>query len=375
MADASKQGLSCHPMSAPIGFGCSGLGNLYEVIPDAVADATLDEAWQRRLPLFRHLAVLWLRPERIARRAFPALRAAERLHPVDQGRPLYDAVARPPHEKLHWAGPLALRPVFDYSYDGIMRSIEQSIVRLGFEQIDIFLIHDVDRWTHGEAFPRMFAQAMEGAYRALDELRRHGHVKAIGVGLNEADVASDFLRAGDFDCIMLAGRYTLLDQSALDEFLPLAQSRGVDVFMAGVFNSGVLAKPNMKDVTYDYAAAPDEIVARARRIAAICNEFNVPLQAAAIQFPRGHAAVKTVVLGMSKPDRIRQNMGWFSMKIPPALWSRLKAERLIRAGRAAARMRSGRPVQRNSGPWPIWRRSGAMAKPLRRSAGHDPFSP
>jgi len=110
----------------------------------------------------------------------------------------------------------------------------------------------------------------------------------------------------------------------------VAQSRGVDVPMAGIFNSGVLAKPNMKDVTYDYATAPDEIVARAQRIAAICNEFNVPLQAAAIQFPRGHAAVKTVVLGMSKPDRIHQNMNWFSMKIPPALWDRLKAEGLIR---------------------------------------------
>ena len=166
--------------------------------------------------------------------------------------------------------------------------------------------------------------------QTLDELRRHGHVKAIGAGINESDVAADFIRAGDFDCIMLAGRYTLLDQSALDEFLPLAQSRGVDVFMAGVFNSGVLAKPNAKGVTYDYAVAPDEIVLRAKRIAAICEEFNVPLQAAAIQFPRGHTAVKTVVLGMSNPDRVRQNMSWFSMKIPPALWGRLKAEGLIR---------------------------------------------
>src|SRR5215831_736433 len=143
----------------------------------------------------------------------------------------------------------------------------------------------------------------EGAYRALDDLRKHGSVKAIGVGINEADVAADFLRAGDFDCVMLAGRYTLLDQSALDVFMPLAKSRGVDVFMAAVFNSGVLAKPTAKDVTYDYAVASDEIVGRARRIAAICGEFNVPIQAAAIQFPQGYPAVKTVVLGMSKPDR------------------------------------------------------------------------
>jgi D-threo-aldose 1-dehydrogenase len=233
-------------------------------------------------------------------------------------------------DKMHWAGPLELLPVFDYSYDGVMRSIEQSVIRLGFEQIDVLFIHDVDRWTQGKDFPRTFAAAMEGAYRALDDLRKHGSVKAIGVGINEADVAADFLRAGDFDCVMLAGRYTLLDQSALDVFMPLAKSRGVDVFMAAVFNSGVLAKPTAKDVTYDYAVASDEIVGRARRIAAICGEFNVPIQAAAIQFPRGYPAVKTVVLGMSKPDRIRQNLNWFSMKIPSALWDRLKEERLIR---------------------------------------------
>ena len=192
MADASKQGLSCHPMSAPIGYGCSGLGNLYEVVPDAVADATLAEAWQAGYRYFDTSPFygFGLSELRVGR----FLRSVPRrdfILSTKVGRymtPLRGA----PHDKLHWAGPLALRPVFDYSYDGIMRSIEQSIVRLGFEQIDILLIHDVDRWTHGEAFPRMFAQAMEGAYRALDELRRQGHVKAIGVGVNEADVGLGF---------------------------------------------------------------------------------------------------------------------------------------------------------------------------------------
>jgi D-threo-aldose 1-dehydrogenase len=330
MTEAGKQGLSCHPMSMPIGYGCSGLGNLYEVIPDAEADATLAEAWRVGYRYFDTSPFYGygLSELRVGR----FLRSVPRqdfILSTKVGRYMTPLRGRP-HQKLHFAGPLEMQSVFDYSYEGIMRSIEQSIIRLGFEQIDIFLIHDVDRWTHGKEFRRMFATAMEGAYRALDELRRQGYVKAIGVGINESDVASDFIRAGDFDCIMLAGRYTLLDQSALDEFLPLAQSRGVDVLMAGVFNSGVLARPNAKDVTYDYAVAPDEIVSRAKRIAAICDEFNVPLQAAAIQFPRGHVVVKTVVLGMSKPDRVRQNMSWFSMKIPSALWSRLKAERLIR---------------------------------------------
>ena len=330
MADPSENNLTCHPMSIPIGYGTSGLGNLYEVIPDAVADATLAEAWQAGFRYFDTspfygFGLSELRVGRflrsVPRESFILSTKVGRYMTPPRGEPV---------DKLHWAGPLELRPVFDYSYDGIMHSIEQSIIRLGFERIDIFLIHDVDRWTHGKEFPRRFAAAMEGAYRALDELRRHGHVKAIGVGINEADVAAEFIRAGNFDCIMLAGRYTLLDQSALDVFLPLAQSRGVDVFMAGIFNSGVLAKPNAKGVTYDYAVASDEIVGRAKRIAAICGEFDVPLQAAAIQFPRGHSAVKTVVLGMSKPERIRQNLDWFSMKIPPTLWNWLKEEQLIR---------------------------------------------
>jgi len=330
MVQVRKQGLSCHPMSVPIGYGCSGLGNLYELIPDETADATLAEAWRAGYRYFDTspfygFGLSELRVGRFLR----SVPREEFILSTKVGRYMTPLRGRTP-DKLHFAGPLELQPVFDYTYDGVMRSIEQSIVRLGFERIDIFLIHDVDRWTHGKEFPRIFAAAMEGAYRALDELRRHGHVKAIGVGMNEADVGSDFIRAGDFDCIMLAGRYTLLDQSALDEFLPLAESRGVDVFMAGVFNSGVLARPNAKDVTYDYAVAPDEIVSRARRIGAICEEFKVPLQAAAIQFPRGHKAVKTVVLGMSKPERLQQNMSWYSTAIPPALWSRLKAERLIR---------------------------------------------
>jgi D-threo-aldose 1-dehydrogenase len=211
-----------------------------------------------------------------------------------------------------------------------MRSIEQSIARFGFERIDILFIHDVDRWTHGREFPRMFAAAIEGAYRALDELRQHSHVKAIGFGVNEADIATDFFRASDFDCALLAGRYTLLDQRALDDFLPLAQSRGVDVFVGGVFNSGVLAAPTLKGVTYDYAAASDEILKRARRIAEVCGEFGVPLPAAAIHFSRSHPAVKTLLLGMNTPERVRQNFEWFSMANPSALWTRLKDERLIR---------------------------------------------
>ena len=227
MSEAGGQSLSCHPMSVPIGYGASGLGNLYEAIPDSLADATLKEAWDVGYRYFDTSPFygFGLSELRVGRFLRNMLRS-DFILSTKVGRYIAPLRGRS-FDRMHWAAPLELKPVFDYSYDGIMRSIEQSIVRLGFEHIDILLIHDVDRWTHGEEFPRMFAAAMEGGYRALDELRRHGHVKAIGFGVNETDVAMDFLRAGDFDCALLAGRYTLLDQRALDDFLPLALSRGV----------------------------------------------------------------------------------------------------------------------------------------------------
>ena len=323
--------LSAHPMAARVGFGTSGLGNLYEVISDAAADGTLAQAYRNGIRYFDTSPFYGF--------GLSELRVGRFLRNLDRSTFLLSSkvgrtITLPrgePVDKLHWAGPLDLKPVFDYSYAGVMHSIEQSVIRLGFESIDILLIHDVDRWTHGSRFPGMFAAAMDGAYRALAELRAAGHVKAIGVGVNEADVAADFVRAGDFDCVMLAGRYTLLDQVALDVFLPLAESRGVEVFAAAVFNSGILARmPPYRTAMYDYAEATDEVVDRATRIAAICTRHGVPLQAAAVQFPLGHPAVKTVVLGWSVPEHVGQSLAWLDMAIPPALWEELKAERLIR---------------------------------------------
>ncbi|MGD1036820.1 MAG: aldo/keto reductase [Roseiarcus sp.] len=317
-------------MSVRVGFGASGLGNLYRVISDADADATLAEAYAKGIRYFDTspfygFGLSELRVGRFLRTldrdAFLLSSKVGRYMTPPRGQPV---------DTLHWAGPLELKPVFDYSYDGVMRSIEQSIVRLGFERIDILLIHDVDRWTHGKEFDRMFATAMGGAYRALAELRKAGHVKAIGVGVNEPDVAADFVRAGEFDCVMLAGRYTLLDQAALNNFFPLALSRGIDVIAVGVFNSGILAQaPPYRRPTYDYAEASPEIIERATRVAQICSAYGVPPQAAAVQFPLGHPAVKAVVLGMSKPDHVRQTLDWLDVDIPPELWERLKADGVL----------------------------------------------
>ncbi len=323
---------SAKPLSARVSFGASGLGNLYRVISDEVADATLAEAFGSGIRYFDTSPFYGF--------GLSELRLGRFLRNLDRkdfvlsskvGRHMLPLRGEP-FNNLHWAAPLKLKVMFDYSYDGIMHSIEQSIVRLGFESIDILLIHDVDRWTHGKNFPRIFDEAVEGAYRALADLRKAGHVKAIGVGINEADVAADFLRAGDFDCVMMAGRYTLLDQGAMDDFFPLAESKGVEVIGAGVFNSGILAQtPPYHKPMYDYAEASEDIVDHATRIAAVCHRYNVAPQAAAVQFPLFHPAVKTIVLGMSRPEHVRQTLAWVDAPIPAELWAELKSEGLIRA--------------------------------------------
>jgi D-threo-aldose 1-dehydrogenase len=323
---------SCRPMSARVGFGASGLGNLYRVIPDAVGDAALSEAYAGGMRYFDTspfygLGLSELRLGRflrtLPRESFLLSSKVGRYMVPPRGEPV---------NKRGWAGALDLKPVFDYSYDGVMRSIEQSVIRLGFEQIDILYLHDADRFTHGAAFPGVFAAAMEGAYRALAELRKGGYVKAIGIGVNEPDVAADFIRAGDFDCVMLAGRYTLLDQQALDEFLPLAASRNVQVIAAGVFNSGILAQtPPYRLATYDYAEASPEVIQRATRVAEVCGQHGVAPQAAAVQFPLSHPAITTVVLGMSKPEHVRQTLKWLAADIPNELWEHLRQEGLLRA--------------------------------------------
>ena len=314
-----------------IGFGASGLGTLYKDVSDEEAQATLAASHAGGMryfdtaPLYGH--------------GLSELRLGRFLRNVPRDRlTISTKVGRylvPPRgESVDyglWAEPLRLKPVFDYGYDGTMRSLEQSASRLGFERIDVVYIHDVDRFTHGEGYERAFGAAMEGSYRALDELRRNGHVTSIGVGVNESDVATRFLRAGRFDVLMMAGRYTLLDQGALADLLPEAERQGVEVVAAGVFNSGILAKATdpSQSLTFDYRSAPADLVARTRAMVAVCARFDVPFQAAAIQFPLGHPSVACAVLGMSQPGRVPQNLGWAATSLPAELWETLKAEGLL----------------------------------------------
>ena len=229
-----------------------------------------------------------------------------------------------------FAGGFPHAPRFDYSYDGTMRSVEQSLLRTGLSRFDVLLIHDCDVWTHGKAAagPR-FKEAMEGAYRALDKLRSERTVGAIGFGINEADTCVKFARAGDFDLAMMAGRYTLLIQNGLAEFLPLAIEKKMGVMLAGVFNSGILATGAIPGARFEYAPAPAEIIDRVRKIEAICASHGTTIRRAAVQFAMAHPAVVSVVLGAVKPAEAEANALDAERKAPAGLWSDLKSAGLL----------------------------------------------
>jgi D-threo-aldose 1-dehydrogenase len=226
-----------------------------------------------------------------------------------------------------FAGGVPHASVLDYSYDGTMRSLEQSLLRLGLERIDIVLIHDVDVWTHGvEHVETRFREAMEGAYRALDRLRQEGVIRAIGVGLNEAEMCVRFAEAGDFDCALLAGRYSLLQQDALDRFLPLAARKGMGVILGGVFNSGILATGARPDARFNYALAPPEVMERVARIERVCAVHGVPIAVAALQFALAGPAVASVIVGGVTPEEVERNAAALLHPIPQGLWRDLKSE-------------------------------------------------
>jgi D-threo-aldose 1-dehydrogenase len=316
-----------------LGFGGAPLGDFYAKLPEEEALATVSAAYAHGIRLF-DTAPLY--GQGLSEHRFGHVLRRLPQHDfvlcTKVGRYLLPEV--PERVDHSWfKGGLNMRPVVDYSYDGTMRAVDQSFQRLGIERIDVLHIHDVDIWTHGsrEAYEQRFREAMEGAYRALHKLREEGVIGAIGVGVNETEPLMRFAAAGDFDCFMLAGRYTLLEHTALDNLLPLCEQKGIGILIAGPYNSGILATGAVPGAKYNYRDAPPEIMERVARIEAVCRRHNVPLPAAALQFPLGHKAVAAMVPGAVTPAEVECNIALMSHPIPSALWEELRHEKLLPA--------------------------------------------
>jgi D-threo-aldose 1-dehydrogenase len=222
--------------------------------------------------------------------------------------------------------PLPFDTVYDYSYDGVMRSFEDSLQRLGLARIDILYVHDIGAMQHGrEAHPGLMRALRDGGYRALEELRAAGTVRAIGIGVNEREVLLEALEWGEWDAFLLAGRYTLLEQAPLDDLLPKCEKAGTSIVVGGPLNSGILAGRD----TWNYKAAPREIVARVNAIEAVCDRHRVPLAAAALQFPLAHPAVAAIIPGPRNVEEFHANVRLLRHPIPAVLWADLRAAGLL----------------------------------------------
>ena len=235
---------------------------------------------------------------------------------------------RPNPTGIHADGrhhPLPFDPVYDYSYDGIMRSFEDSFQRLGLAKIDIVYVHDIGTYQHGDAHPGHMKTLRESGYRALRELRGSGAVSAIGIGVNEREVLLEAMEWGEWDAFLLAGRYTLLEQAPLDDLLPRCVATGTSIVVGGPLNSGILAGRD----TWNYDVAPPDVVARVKAIAAICDSHRVPLPAAALQFPLAHQAVAAIIPGPRNAAEFTQNLALLKHPIPASLWSDLRQAGLL----------------------------------------------
>jgi len=314
-----------------LGFGGTGLGNMYNAMSERDVIATLDAAYDRGLryydtaPLYGH----GLSEHRLGS-ALRRFADSNVVVSTKVGWRMKPAFGQPTDAGL-FQDIAAFARFNDYSFDGVMRSFEDSLNRLGTDRVQILLIHDCDRRNQGERYPEKFREVMAGAYKAVLSLREQGLVKAIGCGLNEWQACQDFAHAGDFDCFLLAGRYTLLEQDSLQTFLPLCQKRGIGIVLGGPYNSGVLASGAGPNAWFNYAPAPAEILERVTAIEAVCARHGAPLKAAALQFPLHHPCVASVIPGTHSAAQIDENLRMLHTPIPADLWRDLKAVNLMHA--------------------------------------------
>ena len=333
-------------ISMPIfGLGANPLGGLYEPISQEDVAKTIDRAYQAGVKFFDLAPVYgYGNAEKNVGSALVNLPRDDLFVTTKIGRLLLDpkGPATPVEREdvmVLWEGEQlykgtdAVRPYFDFSYDGVQRSIESSLKRTGLDRFDVLHIHDPD--LHPD-------EALDGAFRALSDLKDQGVIGAIGCGMNQWEMLADFAERAPFDCFLLAGRYSLLDQSALPGLLPLCERKGISLIIGGVYNSGILSHPDpgaiggvssgseaigswTENVTFNYVPAPEEIIKRAGDMKRICDAHGTSLKAAAIQFPLHHPAVASVLMGPRTPEHVDDNIKAFTNPVPNALWSDLKS--------------------------------------------------
>jgi D-threo-aldose 1-dehydrogenase len=283
-----------------IGLGTAPIGGLYAPVNDETARATLDRAWELGIRTFDTAPL------------YGSGLAERRVGAFLQGKQREEFVLSTKVGRLLRPGASGWEGAyFDFSYDGALRSLAESLDRLGLDRVDVALVHDPD--DH-------YQEALDGAFRALTRLRDERAVRAVGIGMNQIPLLARFAREADPDCFLVAGRYTLLDRSAKEELLPLCEERGIDVIAAGVFNSGVLVGGS----TFDYDTASSEIVERVEQLRETCARYEVPLAAAAVQYPLRHPAVKTIVVGCRTPAEVEEDLRLSVLDIPEAFWDEIE---------------------------------------------------
>jgi D-threo-aldose 1-dehydrogenase len=308
-------------LASRLAFGGGPLGGLFAPLDDDTAAAALDAAWAGGVRCFDTAPHYGIGHSERRMGAFLRSRPpGEYTVSTKVGRLL---VPQDPAGRMDesFAVPATHRRVWDFSRDGVRRSLDESLGRMGLDRVDVLYLHDVE--SH-------FEEALRDGYPALAELRAEGVVRAIGAGMHDTALLTRLVREADVDVVMLAGRYTLLDQSALDTLLPACAERGVSLWAAAVFNSGILATPRPAEgARFDYAPAPADLLRRVDRIAEVCAAHRVTVPQAAMAFPLTHPVVTGIVVGMRSAEEVRQNLAALAVEVPPAVWSDLRAEGLL----------------------------------------------
>jgi len=312
-----------------LSLGTACLGGLYEAVDEDRFQMTVQQALELGSSYFdtapiygcglseRRLGHILSRQPRdsfvLSSKVGRLVRAESSLRPDSQIDPMYDGV---------WHDAPDVKIVIDFSYDGALLSIEESLKRLGLDRIDIVYIHDTFTTPQFEA-------AMHGAYRALDRLRSEGVIGAVGVGVGLTEMLVRFADAGNFDCFLVPGRYTLLDQSGLAELLPVCADKDIAIVLGGVFNSGILTDPHGTAPQFNYQPAAQEWLVKAKKIDAVCQTYSVPIKAAALQFPLAHPAIASILSGATTPEEVAENVALLQVPIPSDFWNELRADGLL----------------------------------------------